>query len=69
MSDEAIEVDEICSNGMPSAGRDVCNGESTLSNGVMGCEQLLLAGGGTHGIMQRASSCHFLRALLRHLFS
>ena len=38
VSDIAVEVDRIRSHGLPSAGRDVCSGGSTLSVGVEGSE-------------------------------
>ena len=36
VSDRAVEVDGLCSHGLPSAGGDFCHGESTVSVGVKG---------------------------------
>ena len=62
----AVEVGGRCSHGYPSAGRDVCNGESTFSVDVKGCEQSIpTSGRGTDGQCNEFPTAISLRALLR----
>ena len=44
VSHRSWEVDGMCFHGLHSSGRDACNGKSTISFGVKGCERYIPGG-------------------------